>query len=189
MKLEDHLRERYFDTNLHSVWLDNDERVVTYPVWNLSGKMVGYQQYRPDADKEKKNSPREGRYFSYKAKYSSLFEDGPFFHRNTDTVFAWGLESWNLSNTLFVTEGVFDASRLTWNGYSAVAVIANKPNKSTLRWLCVVRQMRPVVVVCDDDAAGLKLRTVGHDYHVVKDGKDLGDASDKYVEEFLKGYN
>jgi hypothetical protein len=72
--------------------------------------MTGFQQYRPAANKQKDNHPRDSRYFTY---------------RKNRVVGVWGLESWSLSNTLFVTEGVFDAARLTARGYSAIATLSN----------------------------------------------------------------
>lgn len=167
-----HLATRKFDVNKHRVWIDEENRVATYPLLNTSGQMCGYQQYRPEGDKKAFNSPREGKYYS---------------HRNKTQHAVWGLESWRFSNTLFVTEGVFDASRLTWVGCSAVAVLANDLDKSLTRWLWTVRRFRKIVTVCDDDKAGRKLQKFGNTFHVVEDG-DLGDASDEYVENLVKKY-
>ena len=91
-----HLHSRYFSMNLHRAWLD--EGVATFPLWNLSGQLVGYQQYRPFADKKAKNDPREGRYFT---------------RLSRDRVGVWGLESWQFSDVLFLCEGVFDACKVT----------------------------------------------------------------------------
>jgi len=165
-----HLRSRHLDTELHSVWVDEDEGVATFPLWNLSGQMVGFQQYRPSANKKKSNHRRDSRYFTY---------------RKDRVVGVWGLESWNLSNVLFVTEGIFDACRLTRLGRSAIATLSNDMDDSLKRWLWVVRKVRPVVCVCDDDPAGLRLSKYGHLSHVVKDG-DLGSASEEYVQKILK---
>lgn len=174
-QLLDHLKERHFDTDVHPVWLDASQGVVTFPMYNLTGHMVGFQQYRPDADKKQKNSPRDGRYFTY---------------RNKDTVSVWGLESWYFSNTLFITEGIFDACRLTNAGYSAVAVISFKPTKSVMRWLYMVRQFRPVVAVCDGGSKdGLRLRHLGATHHVCPENHDMGDVSNEYLMNFLEGYD
>lgn len=173
MTLLQHLHSRYFDTKLHTYWVDEEEGVATFPLWNLSGKMVGFQQYRPAADKQMDNHPRDSRYFTY---------------RKDRVVGVWGLESWSLSNTLFVTEGIFDACRLTYLGYSAVATLSNDVDDSLKRWLWTVRKSRPVVAVCDNDAAGRRLAKYGHLSHVVESG-DLGDASDEYVANLLKKYS
>lgn len=173
MTVLENLKSWHFNTNVHTVWVDEDEGVATYPLWNLTGQMVGYQQYRPAANKKKDNHPRESRYFSW---------------RKDKVVGVWGLESWNFSNTLFVTEGVFDAARLTGRGYSAVATLSNDVDPAMVRWLWTVRKFRPVVAVCNNDSAGRKLAKCGHVAHVMSDGKDMGEASDEYVTNFLKDY-
>jgi hypothetical protein len=172
MTLLQHLHCRYMNTDLHRVWLNEDEGVAVFPIWNLSDQLVGYQQYRPDGIKVPSNNPLEGRYFT-------RIKDGK--------VGVWGLESWNLSNTLFVTEGIFDACRLTNHGYSAICVFGNDVSKTAASWLWMVRQTRCVVAVCDNDAAGRRLAKYGHVSHVVEAG-DLGDATDEYVADLVKEY-
>jgi hypothetical protein len=172
MTVLQNLRSRYFDMNLHTAWVDEDEGVATFPLWNLSSQLVGYQQYRPTATKEKSNHPKMSRYFTY---------------RKNKVVGVWGLESWDLSDTLFVTEGVFDACRLTSLGYSAVATLSNDVDDSLKSWLWTVRKYRRVIAVCDDGAAGRRLAKYGHVFHVVESG-DLGDATDKYVANLVKEY-
>jgi DNA primase len=171
--VKQHLHSRYFNTNLHAAWVDDAEGVATFPLWNLSGKLVGYQQYRPFGDKKKFNNPKDGKYFTY---------------RKDKVVGVWGLESWNLSNTLFMTEGVFDACRLTARGFSAIAMLANDLDSSTKAWLRAVRSNRCVVAVCDNDTAGRRLAKHGTVAHVVETG-DLGDASDEYVTNLAKEYS
>ena len=173
MTVLENLKARYLDTGLHTVWVDEAEGVATFPLWNLSGQMVGFQQYRPAANKRKDNHPRDSRYFTY---------------RKNRVVGVWGLESWNLSNTLFVTEGVFDAASLPCRGYSAVATLSKDLDDSHKQWLWTVRKARCVVVVCDNDAAGRKLAKYGDLYHVVDSG-DLGDASDNYVSTLVQKYS
>lgn len=177
----EHIKSRHVDTKLHTVWLDEVERVATFPLWTLTGKMAGYQAYRPDANKVQKNDKR-GRYYTYRG--------DKLVTNHNQAVAVWGMESWYLSTTLFVTEGIFDAARITEMGYSAVAVISNDPNTSTRNWFRMVRRMRPVVAVCDPGPAGFKLRTVGHTYHVMnvpnQPGADLGDAPAEYVAELIK---
>lgn len=51
MMLE-HLKQRSLNPNLYSgVWLGEEENTVTFGMWNLSGQLVGFQQYRPLAGK------------------------------------------------------------------------------------------------------------------------------------------
>jgi hypothetical protein len=60
----EHVYSRYMNTDLHKVWVDENEGVATFPLWNLTGQLIGYQRYKSNADKAKKNNPREGRYFT-----------------------------------------------------------------------------------------------------------------------------
>jgi hypothetical protein len=173
MNLVVHLHSRYLDTRLHRVWLDNANCVATFPLWNLSSQLVGYQQYRPRASKERKNDPRLGRYFT-------KIKDGK--------VGMWGLESFHYSNTLFLTEGIFDAARLSYLGYAAVALLSHDVSVSTASWLNIVRASRRVVAVCDSGIAGRRLSKYGTDYFVVEGCADLGEASDDYVRQVVKEY-
>lgn len=171
MDLTQHLKDRHLNVALHRPAVDHDNTVVTFMLWNLSGQLCGYQQYRPNADKQPQNDPRNGRYFTYSKK---------------DTVAVWGVESLDLTPGLvFVTEGVFDAARLTERGVSAVAVLSNNPSSSVRNWLKSLG--RKVVAVCDNDAAGRKLASVG-DQHVFTQGKDLGDSSDDFVDQLVKQF-
>lgn len=170
--LAHHLHDRFFSMNLHRAWLDQD--IVTFPLWNLSGQLVGYQQYRPGATKDAKNDPREGRYFTRLAR---------------DRVGVWGLESWNFSDTLFVCEGVFDACKVTWLGYSAVALFSNEINDSTASWLNVVQAHRPVVALCDGDSVGLGLSKYAHAHVQMNPWHDVGDAPLEYVNKLCQQFN
>ena len=174
MNVLQHLHSRHLNTNLHTAWVDEEERVASLPLWNLSGKLVGYQQYRPNSDKKRFNNPKDGKYFTF---------------RKDRVIGVWGLESWNLSKTLFITEGVFDACRLTARGYSAIAMLANDLDDSTTKWMSIVRANRKVVSVCDNDSAGRKLAKHGTTAHFMEGEKDLGDASDDYISTLLNEYS
>ena len=173
--LKHYLSERHLDTSIHTTWVDEEVGVVTFPIWNLSGNMIGYIKHNPLGTKANgSNTPETSKYYVIAKK------DTPTF---------WGLESFYLSNTLFITEGIFDATRLTKLGYSAVACLSNDMHLQSRKWLQLVRQFRPVVAICDNDKAGRKLAKYGHTYHVVTDGGDLGDASENYVKNLIKQYN
>jgi len=166
--LAQHLHSRHLNLELHRPMLDDEAQVATFYLWNLSGQLVGYQQYRPNGDKKAANSPREGKYFTYKKQ---------------PTLAVWGVESLHLTpDVVFLTEGVFDAARLTERGYSALAVLSNNPSPDLANWLACLN--RRVVAVCDDDAAGRKLAKFG-DQAVYMTAKDLGDSTDEEVTELL----
>jgi hypothetical protein len=151
--------------------LDDVERVATFYLWNLSGQLVGYQQYRPDGEKKPNNNPKEGKYFTY---------------RKQPTLTVWGVESLHLTpNVVFVCEGLFDAARLTERGVSALAVLSNNPTPDLRNWLTCLN--RKVVAVCDNDTAGRKLAKFG-DVAVFCEDHDLGDSSDEYVTNLLKEF-
>lgn len=171
MNILAHLKSRDCDTNLHVVWVSEQEGTAVFPLWNLSGVMVGYQQYRPFASKKKNNHPSEGKYFTYTKKHC---------------VYVWGLESFHLTpNHLFVTEGIFDATRLTKRGASAIAVLSNDPTISVRNWLSSIN--RTVTVVADNDSAGKKLIKVGNRSVIVPHG-DLGDAAPEWVDNLVSEY-
>lgn len=164
MRLKDHLKSRHVDFNLHNPILDEQEFVATFYLWNVSGQIVGFQQYRPLCNKKKNNSPRDGRYFTY---------------RRDDTVAVWGVESLHLTpHLLFLTEGIFDAARLTESGCSAIAVLSNDPRRDLRNWLKILN--RVIVVVCDNDKAGKKLADFG-DVVVYTKEKDLGESSNEFI--------
>lgn len=169
--LKDHLLSRHLDLELHRPALDDAEGVATFYLWNLSGQLVGYQQYRPTGEKKPQNNPKQGKYFTY---------------RKQPTLAVWGVESLHLSpNVVFLTEGVFDACRLTEKGYSALAVLSNNTGWDLKNWLSMLN--RKVVAVCDNDDAGRKLAKFG-DVAVFTTDKDLGDSTDEYVTELLRNY-
>lgn len=167
--IRNHLEGRYLSIDLHRPVIDEVERVATFYLWNLSGQIVGYQQYRPDADKTKSNHPKDGRYFTY---------------RNPHTLAVWGVESLHLSrDVVFLTEGIFDACRLTRRGYSAIAALSNNPTKDLKNWLWGLD--RKVIVVCDNDDAGKRLMKFG-DTSIVSE-TDLGDSDENFVD-FVIGH-
>ena len=184
-----HLKDRHVDLNLHTVWVGEVERIATYPLWNLSGQLCGYQAYRPEASKVQKND-EAGKYYTYRGK--KLAPDRLERPNKNRAVSVACMESWYLTNTLFVTEGYFDAVRFTELGVSAVALLSNDPSPDLQNWLMFVRQERPVVAICDPGRAGSKLVKAGHVSHVVQlpndpDG-DLGDASPDYVQNLIDLY-
>jgi hypothetical protein len=167
-----HLHDRHFSMNLHRVWLS--ENTATVPLWNLSGQLVGYQQYRPLGSKEFNNDPREGKYFT---------------RLERDRVGVWGLESWDFSDTLFVCEGLFDACKVTWLGYSALAVFSNQLGKTTANWMNVLKSHRRVVALCDADSVGLQLAEYAHNHVQISPWHDVGDAPIEYINNLCRQFN
>ena len=176
VNLRKHLKDRFVDFDKHKVWVDEANVVATFPLTNLSGQLVGYQQYRPNMTKEKRNHPKYGRYYTY---------------TNKEMKSVWGLESWNFSNTLFVTEGIFCAARLTNMGYSAIATLSNNP-KFLKNWFYIIKKMRPIIAICDYGKDGLKLSSYTHNFIQMPKEHDFSSADDSYINSLslakLKGY-
>jgi hypothetical protein len=162
--LVEHLKKRHLDLELHRPVLDLENDVATFYLWNLSGNFCGYQQYRRFGEKKPQNNPKSGKYFTY---------------RKQPTLGVWGVESLHLSpHVVFLTEGVFDACRLTEKGYSALAVLSNNTGTDLKNFLFMLN--RKVVAVCDNDTAGRKLAKFG-DVSVFCEDHDLGDSTDEFV--------
>ena len=81
-----HLKNRHMDVILHRPVLDVENDVATFYLWNLSGGLCGYQQYRRTGEKKPQNNPKEGKYFTY---------------RKQPTLALWGVESLHLSQCCF----------------------------------------------------------------------------------------
>jgi hypothetical protein len=174
-ELEQHLKDRHMDINLHAPILS--DKIATFLLYNLSGQIVGYQRYDPSfpsafAGDGKQSNLRDRRYYNYVS---------------TDKIGLFGLESFNLNvPCVFVVEGVFDACRLTSRGACAIAMLTNTPSSSMKNLLLCLG--KPLIAVCDNDPSGRKLKSVGHYNETVRDGKDLGDCSEEFVDFILKKY-
>ena len=170
--LLNHLLSRHLDVNLHKVWIDEKRMKVTFPLYNLCGQMIGYQQYYPLGSKDFNNDPREGKYFTRSPSGAAL----------------WGMESWSLSYPLFLTEGLFDAARMTSRGCSALACFTNNP-KHIQNWLWTISQFRPIIALCDRDDSGIKLAKYGTESYIIQSAKDLGDADESEVDHIVEKYS
>lgn len=174
MDIKKHIQDRHMDLSVHKCWIDDAEGVATFPLYDpATYALGGYQQYRPSGTKSRDNNPKLNKYYS--------------FYSDRHKLAVWGLESWKLSNTLYITEGIFDAARITEVGHSAIAVIGNNPKPLT-EWLWMIRQSRRVVAVCDPDAAGQKLAKFGTTFHTMRCNTDLGDAPQSYVNDLVWKY-
>lgn len=167
MCLNDHLLSRYLDVTKYSN-VDLDGAQATFPLWNMSGKMVGYQTYNPTLPKVHVDNPREARYFTWVTK--------PSASPNSELA-VWGLETVHWTDkVLFLTEGVFDAARLHWHGLPAVAVLGNNP-KPLLSWLYALPSHK--VACVQGDQAGMKLAKFGDSALFLPTGHDVGDLSEE----------
>jgi len=159
-----HLKDRHLDVRRYRGVVVTDE-VVTFPLWNLVGQMVGYQQYRPKGDKQERRNPKLGKYFTYLPK--------------NNHVTAWGLDVLNLEDRrVYLLEGVFKACRFHNYGLNALAVLGNNP-KHLSEWLRSLGYH--VHAVCDGDTAGRKLGYFANTCTYLPEGMYVDDMS---VDEF-----
>ena len=164
--LLEHLKSRHLNLDLYSHFLSDD--CVTFPLWNLSGQMLGYQQYNPNSPKNDDSlEPNEKKYFTYLKKNFKVTENSAFGLDLLDTN----------KKELFVCEGVFDACRLHNLGLNAVALLSCLP-KYLKSWLWSLGYT--VIPVCEGDDAGRKMTYFATSNKVVylEKGKDLGDLTD-----------
>lgn len=174
MRIDTHLEDRFIRIDLHRPVLDYKNNVATFYIWNISGELLGYQKYNPLGDKKNKNSDSTGRYYSYGKKIKS-------------TVFVWGIESlYQSDGAIFITEGIFDAARMTYVGKSALAMLSNDPPKSYWNFLSMMN--RPIVAICDNDDAGKKLSKFANYTEIVTVSKDLGSAPESYIQQISCKY-
>lgn len=147
-------------------WVDYFDEVVTFPLWNLSGQLLGYQQYRWDMPK-KGNKPYMNKYFTYLPK---------------GTLAVFGLEyiPENYRGDVIVVEGIWEAVALMSIGKTAIAVLGNNP-KPLRQWLSIMPWN--VIPYCQPDKAGKKLANLYPENAVFFD-KDLDEIIEEGSYEF-----
>ncbi len=166
LDIHQHLKSRWVDFSIHRPFLDVEGCKATFLLYNLSGQIVGKQEYNPNADKTRDNN-FNGRYRTIKT--------------TNETHVVFGLETFNFhqNNPVYVTEGIFDATRLTFYGHTAIAILGNSQQKhSGLKsWLSSIG--KTTIAVCDSDKAGLQLAKLTDKAVILnpKHGKDLGELS------------
>jgi hypothetical protein len=140
-------------------------------------KLIGYQRYDWRADKKRDNGPK-GRYFTWVSEpYKKCYAYG------YDNLFGHG--------PLFVTEGIWDAIRVTANWFDCLALLTATPTKQTKQWLRFVASGRPIIAIADSDK---KLGTGWADHQIVPnsrhpDFKDISDMPHEKAGEFLNEYS
>lgn len=167
------VNDRHLDPSLYSVSCDDE--TASFLLYNLSGQIVGYQQYRPESDKSKKKSPKDSRYYTYTCKEST----------NSNYIGVFGLESLHYrSDVLFLTEGVFDSVRLHNLYLPSIAVLCSNPTRLK-NWLFIMGQGRKIISICDNDGKEQFLSMYGCKSYVCPVFKDLGDMEESYLHEFI----
>lgn len=189
--IRQHLLGRGLDPDRNGVVVDEKTGTATFFLYNLSGKLVGYQYYNPKGEKgfSHRNSKVDKELMKYYTYVSGKTKD------KTKEIAVWGLDSYDISVPyLFVVEGIFDAASLQNAGVPAIALLANDPNRKTLSWLRTLPQKK--IVIYDNDeseskekknTAGLKLVKAGDfAYTVPEPYKDVNEMPQEEVNKFVK---
>jgi hypothetical protein len=173
MNIKTHLKQRHLNTNLHPTIIDETTNTATFLLYNLSGQLTGYQFYNPQGSKTIFQDKLQSKYYTYRNKHYP-------------TVTLWGIESLNSPcQPIFLTEGIFDAARMTSLNYSALATLTNDPPKDYINFLLSLH--RPIIAVCDNDVPGQKLKKFGHYVEVPE--TDLAGAPEEYISYLIKKYS
>jgi DNA primase len=161
MDLIDHLKNRGMDPYRYSLVVDDQEKIVTFYLQNGAGKIVGYQQYRPDCDNKKMNNAKESRYFTY-------------LPANTDGVF--GVDQLDpTKKQIYIVEGIFKAAILHRLGFNAIAVLGDNP-KRLKSWFRILKANYELIAIGDNDSAGAGLiRKIGKGFQSPKDLDEMKD--------------
>lgn len=180
--IKQHLIDRSVLIDQMNVSMDEERCAATFFLWNLSGQLIGYQQYCPNGTKEH----RQHLYHQGKIdKFSMAYFTYVTKTEKTSSIAVWGLETVKLEDKfLFLTEGIFDAVKLQRLGYPAIAVLTNNP-KPIKNWLFILN--KKVIGILDDDKAGRKLKSVCDiDFSVPKPYNDLGEMPLEEVSNFIE---
>lgn len=167
MTFKDHLDLRLGSIPRDSLFIDYEGELVTFPLYSLTGLMVGFQRYNWKSDKKKRND-KYGKYWTY--------QRGRF-------VAIWGLEFYDKDKDLYVCEGIFDACRCISAGLNAVAVLGNNP-KHLKSWFYSIPNK--TIALCDGDKAGRSLAKLCDKAIHFPDGRDAGDMTEAELEEFIR---
>lgn len=172
-ELKKHLKSRHLNLSLYSGTAVTS-RDATFILWNLSGRMVGYQVYNPSLPKVQSNDPRECKYFTDVSKLGRGSE-----------LAVWGLETYRQDKDLFLCEGIFDACRLHNAGISAIAVLGSNPIHLR-EWLTTLPNK--IIAVVQGDRPGKKLAKYGDEAIYLPEGKDVGDLTKAEFKSIFSDY-
>lgn len=181
MSIRHHLLSRGLDPDASPVIIDEENKMATFLLWDLSGRLAGYQQYNPSGSKDYRNDEKFRNVLKY---YTFAGEEGEIRNVCKKKLVAYGFHTLEYGQQiLFLTEGVFDAVKIHNAGFPALAVLANNPQHlKSMIWSL----SRYTVAICDDDKAGAMLRKVADvAYNVPQPYHDLGDMPQENVNEWL----
>ena len=172
--IEVNLKARGIDPERLHVVMDKETNTATFLLYNYSGQLVGFQRYNPQGTKKHEKDPMLMKYFTFLGDEGKLKKTG-----------VWGLDSIGVEDRyLFVTEGIFDITKIHNLGLPGIAVLSNDP-RPLKPWLRAMN--KKVIAIMDNDAAGSKLRHIASVSFTVPDPyKDLGEMPEHEVEVFIR---
>ena len=182
MNIKQHLIERGFllDDPFFPVFVDTVENVASFPLYNLTGKLVGFHYYNPIGYKG------TGSYKATIRKYETKVtreNDNP----KVPQLAVYGLHTLSDDKPyVFVVEGVFDAVKLMRLGYPVIAVLSNDP-KPLKNFFFLLQ--KKIIVIADSNLRGRELTDMRSMsdflYHVSEKYGDLGNMTLEQVEKFI----
>lgn len=167
-----HLKDRGL-SQLHHVWIDPETQVVTFPLWSfgLNPALIGYQRYNWREVKIRDNG---GKYFTW---VSGDFKDRAVY----------GLDNCYGLGPMFITEGIWDALRVSNCYFDCLAVMCNTPSRNLKAHLRSLAGKRAIIALCDNDSnkSGDKLRASADMSFYPPGVKDVNELSQEACFEWL----
>jgi len=144
---------------------------VHFLLYSLTGKITGYQRYKPDGLK----SSRSNRLGSA-AKYYTYITKGEMGF--------WGSESYDPKAPLFFTEGVFNAVKIHNSGYPCLAILCSTPSKEMAGFFNTLPN--PKIILRDNDGHAVNTfsRMQGLKLYPPPQYGDIGDMPQGEVDIF-----
>lgn len=157
-------------------WVDIDQEILTVPLLTADkSKWIGYQRYRWNTTKRRGNEDgRHQRYYTHvQEQYKGMAAYG------WDNCFGHG--------PLFVTEGIFDALKVTNNWWDCIATTTNQPTKQFRQWFNMITGGRRTIAIMDDGEPRQRwLNWCDEAYYTPDPYHDLGDMSIYDVRTYLE---
>lgn len=149
------------------------EGVVYFKLWNLSGKLVGFQRYKPFGEKysgskrQKENTKKDN-----KLRYLTYCSEGE--------IGVYGLETYNPDKPLLISEGIFDINMFHNIGLSGISVLTNNPEHA--RQFIKLLPNRKIAIL-DNEPSSFLMRNYCDDY--VLPPKEFTDFNEMSLDRFF----
>lgn len=135
----------YFDSGLCK-W----SNCLVIPIYNIANEVVAFGGFNPLL--YAKSHEENGEHYNY-----YLYSDKTLFKKGDYIYCPKGIqEKALLDGYIFVTDGIFDTISLVGAGFNAASLMSSS---LTSEIVVQLRMYDRVILVCDNDEAGLKLRT------------------------------